>query len=55
MVEAKLGREVRRGTWRKVDDTLGLMPFVYRVVIEHGTQNRTFYRRQTETDVPPAP
>ena len=48
MIHAKLGREVARREWGKVDERLRLGDFIYRVVIESGPQNSVIYRKRTE-------
>lgn len=45
MVHARLGREISRREWSKVDDRLRLAEFQYNVVIESGEQNRVLYKK----------
>src|SRR3546814_2783487 len=47
MVHARLGREVSRREWKKVDDRLSLAAFRYKVSITAGPQNKAIYQKQT--------
>jgi len=47
MVHARLGRDVSRREWKKVDDRLSLAPFQYKVRIAAGPQNKVIYQKET--------
>jgi len=47
MIHARLGREIQRREWTKVDEKLRMGAFFYKVAIEAGPQNKALYRLQT--------
>lgn len=46
LVHGRLGREIQRREWTKVDEQLRICAFLHKVVIEAGPQNKALYRRQ---------
>lgn len=46
MVHQRLGREVSRREWKKVDDRLSLATFQYKVRITTGPQNKAIYQKE---------
>jgi hypothetical protein len=44
-VQLRAGREFSRREWGKVDDALATAPFMYKVAIKRGEQNRVLYER----------
>jgi hypothetical protein len=54
-VQSRLGREVSRREWLKVDERLRLAPFQYQVEVAKGPQNKLIYRTATEPAVTSRP
>jgi hypothetical protein len=47
LVHQRLGREVSRREWSKVDARLRIQEFLLQVVIDAGPQNKTIYRKRS--------
>lgn len=55
MVHEQLGRSVHGRVWKRVDDRLRMAELQYKIIVDHGQQNRTAYQRRPEPAVPPPP
>jgi hypothetical protein len=47
LVHLKLGREISRREWAKIDARLRIQEFLLKVVVDSGPQNKAIYRKQT--------